>query len=154
MKPVTCENIRDSMPELIGRRLDAAAEAVVRSHLQSCADCQVELELATAVAAARLSVPEGLHQRITAATRGRRSPAWSGRMALVASIAVAVIGGSVLLQQYLPGDEPPAASVTSVEVSEVGAGWIGVEDAFRSGAASLRDLSDEELQKLLAEIGS
>jgi hypothetical protein len=152
MKPLTCETVRDLVPDLPGRRLDHFEDAAVRAHLRGCADCQVEYELVSAIAAARLTVPAGLSERVVQGALNRRAGSWTGVTALAASITVAVLGGSLLLQQMLPRTETLRPPV--VEVSEVGAGWLGVEDAFVSGAASLRDLSEAELEKLLSELGS
>jgi predicted anti-sigma-YlaC factor YlaD len=155
MKSPNCDHVRDALPDLLSRRLSSVEEAAVRAHIQNCVECQVELDLVTAVAAARLSVPAGLHARVVNATRIRRTAVWSGRMTLAASIAVAVIGGSVLLSQLRT--TPDAADPIDVSVAEPvehGAGWLSVEDAFVSGTASLRDLSEEELKKLLVELDS
>lgn len=155
MKSLNCDEVRDGLPDLLSGRLSSVEEAAVRAHVKNCAECQVELDLAAAVAAARLSVPAGLHSRVVNAVRNRRTPVWPGRMTLAASIAVAVIGGSVLLTQLRSmndGTEPLDVSV--VEPVEHGAGWLSVEDAFVSGTASLRDLSEDELKKLLVELGT
>jgi predicted anti-sigma-YlaC factor YlaD len=154
MKPLNCEHVRDVLPDLLSRKLSGVEEASVQAHLQSCSECRADLAVATVVNAVRLNPPMHLQQRILSASRARRTPAWSGRMALAASVAVAVIGGSVLMQQLLPkSDEVPLASQPA-ELPEIGAGWFGVDDAFVSGTASLRDLSEAELEKLLAELGS
>jgi predicted anti-sigma-YlaC factor YlaD len=155
MTPSNCEYVRDVLPELVAGTLSSVDEAALRSHLQSCADCQAELELVTAVSRARLTVPDGLHARVVSASRNRRTPAWSGRMTVAASIAIAVIGGSVLLMQRdaVPDVAVPKA-VQSEPPAESGAGWLSVEDAFVSGTASLRDLSEDELKTLLSELGT
>lgn len=155
MTPLNCEHVCDVLPELVSGKLSSIDEAAVRAHLQSCVDCQVQLELVTAISRSRLSVPDGLHARVVTATRTRRVPAWTGRMTLAASIAVAVIGGSVLLMQrdFVPDTAVPVA-VQPEPSAEAGAGWLSVEDAFVSGAASLRDLSEDELKKLLSELGT
>jgi anti-sigma factor RsiW len=155
MMRLNCEHVRDVLPQLVSCRLSSIDEAAVRAHLQTCVDCQVELELVAAISRARLNVPDGLHARVVTATRTRRVPAWTGRMTLVASIAVAVIGGSVLLMQrdFVPDSVVPVA-VQPEAVAEAGAGWLSVEDAFVSGAASLRDLSEDELKTLLSELGT
>ncbi len=152
MRPIDCEHVRDLLPDMLSDRLEAGENARARAHLQSCADCRAELGVAAAVARARLSVPAGLQERIGQAVHGRVAvrPRWPA--AVAASVAVAVIGSSALLGprfwQAPDGDSaPPAADVP-------GAGWIGVDDAFMSGASSLRDLSVKELEQLLAELGS
>ena len=155
MTPLNCEHVCDALPELVSGKLNSIDEAAVRAHLQSCVECQVELELVTALSRSRLNVPDGLHARVVTATRTRRAPAWTGRMTLAASIAVAVIGGSVLLMQRdFVADTAVPVSVQPEPAAEAGAGWLSVEDAFVSGAASLRDLSEDELKTLLSELGT
>ncbi|MEX2281468.1 MAG: zf-HC2 domain-containing protein [Gemmatimonadota bacterium] len=155
MKSLNCDHVRDVLPDLLSGRLSSVEGAAVRTHVQNCVECQVELDLATAVAAARLSIPAGLHARVVNATRTRRTAAWSGRMTLAAGIAVAVVGGSVLLAQFrtVPDVVDPI-DVSVTEPIQHGAGWWSVEDAFVSGTASLRDLSEDELKKLLVELGT
>lgn len=155
MTPLNCEHVCDVLPELVSGKLSSIDEAALRAHLQSCVDCQVQLELVTAISQSRLNVPDGLHARVVTATRNRRVPAWTSWMTLAASIAIAVIGGSVLLMErdFVPDTAVPVA-VQPVPAAEAGAGWLSVEDAFVSGAASLRDLSEDELKTLLSELGT
>jgi predicted anti-sigma-YlaC factor YlaD len=152
MMTVACDKVWDLLPDLLGQRLDARTEAAVRAHLQGCADCRAELSLVSAVASARLAVPTGLERRIQNAVRGRSlaRPRWP--IAAAAAVAAAMIGGSALLRGALERqtDTVAPAAVTDAQ----GAGWIGVDDAFMSGTSSLRDLSVEELEKLLVELDS
>jgi hypothetical protein len=156
MMEFNCENVRDLLPELISDRLDSVATASVRSHIARCVECQEEYEVALRVAGTRLRVPAGLEQRVIAAAVGRRGFQWTrGRMAAAATIAVAVIGGSTWLSQMLPRHDTPVRPVPIAESTAApAAGFIGVDDAFVSGTSSLSDLTVEELQKLLVEMGS
>ena len=149
------EHISDLLPEFVAGTLNRVDTAAVRGHLQSCAECREELEVARMIAGARLPVPPQLEARVLAATR-QRAVSLQPRMryALAASIAVAVIGGSAILPSFLGRSVQPTVPENVVTAEPVTGGWMGVEDAFTSGASSLRDLSVEELQKLLSEMGS
>jgi predicted anti-sigma-YlaC factor YlaD len=149
------EHISDLIPEFLAGTLNRVDAAGVRGHLQTCAECRGELDLARVIAGARLPVPAQLEARVLAATRERTVAAQPRlRYALAASIAVAVIGGSAILPSFLGKAVQPTAPAGVVSAEPVTGGWMGVEDAFNSGASSLRDLSVEELQKLLHEMGS
>ena len=155
MTPLNCEHVCDVLPELVSGKLNSINEAAVREHLHSCAACKSELELVTSLSRARLKVPEGLHERVVTATRARQMPAWTSRMTLAASIAIAVVGGSVLLMQRdFAGDSTVPVAIQPEPAAEAGAGWLSVDDAFVSGTASLRDLSEDELKTLLSELGT
>jgi hypothetical protein len=155
MKTYNCEQVRDLQPDLVSDRLDPVAAAAVRTHVQSCADCRAELEIAELIAQSRVPVPGGLEARVLTAAGGRRTTRWSNlRYAVAASIAVAVIGGSVVLSPLLTSSNTSPAVIDSALPETGGPGWFGVQDAFVTGASSLRDLSVEELEKLLVEIDS
>ena len=152
MKPVNCEHVQDRLPDLVGRRLNALEAASVQAHLQTCGDCRAELNVVSAVASARLNVPASLESRIGQAVRGRAPARARWPLALAASIAVAVIGGSAILAPLLNESDTPESAVP-VELAEPSsAGWFSVDDAFISGASSLGDLTDEELKQLLVEL--
>jgi hypothetical protein len=156
MKTYNCEQVRDLLPDLVSDRLDPIEAAAVRSHVHSCADCHAELEIAELIAQSRVPVPAGLEARVLTAAGSRRTTGWSNlRYAVAASIAVAVIGGSVVLAPLMTSSNAPPAAVVESPLPETGGpGWFGVQDAFVTGASSLGDLSLEELEKLLLEIGS
>jgi predicted anti-sigma-YlaC factor YlaD len=155
MKEISCEHVRDLMPELLSDQLDAVTSATLRAHLAKCAECAAEYAVAGLVAESRLPVPSRLESRVLAAAVGRRVTFWTrGRMAAAASIAVALIGGSTWLSQMLPMRGGLANAPQPSTEASAPAGFIGVEDAFTSGASSLGDLTVEELQKLLAEMES
>lgn len=150
MKPIDCEQVRDSLPDLLSDRLDATQSARLRGHINGCAECRAELSVASAVARTRLPVPAGLEARVAGALPARVSvrPRWTA--ALAASVAVAVIGGSALLSVIR---QPTTVVDSGSPAGEpyVG-GFISVDDAFLTGASSLRDLSVKELEQLLSEL--
>jgi hypothetical protein len=150
MKRMECEHARDGWPDLLANRLSAQDAVALRTHVQSCADCRAEFEVASTVARARLNVPAGLETRIQSAVRGRTPVRGRWPVAAAASIAVVVLGASALVGTLLSGpDRPPP-----VDVETQGAGWFGVDDAFLYGTSSLGDLSSEELNRLLVELDS
>jgi hypothetical protein len=152
MKTMSCEYVRDIAPELLAQRVDAKTDAAVRAHLQSCADCHAELAVASAVVSARLAVPAGLDRRIESALRGRVPARRHWPIAAAAAVVVAMLGGSALIHSVLDRAQNTGEGAAVTEGQ--GAGWFSVDDAFMSGASSLRDLSVEELEKLLVELDS
>ena len=156
MREINCEHVRDVLPDLLSDRLDAVTTASLRAHIARCEECQTDYAVAARIADTRYRVPAGLEQRVIAASVGRRGFQWTrGRMAAAATIAVAVIGGSTWLSQMLPRHGTNSAPMPVAETTAApAAGFIGVDDAFVSGTSSLSDLTVEELQKLLVEMGS
>lgn len=154
---LNCEWVSEQLPDLHTGRLEPLREAEMRAHLASCSDCREELELVARVSRHRLDLPEGLESRILVAAGAGQEPRRRlnmlppRRMALAASIAVALLGGAVVLNVSV--DEFTVAQ-DALAPEQSGAGWIGVEAAFVSGASSLEDLTEEELETLLAELGS
>lgn len=147
MKTLNCEHIRDVYPDVLSGTADSELAAAVRAHVASCDECRGEVALLEMIHAAPLHVPAGLHARVMEAMlEPKRSWRFSRHeLAMVATLAVALIGGSVLLEtqsQPRPTERQP------------GFGFVSVEDAMMSGKASLDDLSVEELETLLQEIES
>ena len=157
MNSLNCEYVRDLLPELLDDRSSAGTMAAARAHLASCEECRAEFALASAIAEARPAVPAGLDRRVVAALVTRRVTVWTrGRLAAAASIAIAIVGGSMWWSELAPRSAPALGTQPAVTVQRetAGAGFIGVEDAFVTGASSLGDLTVEELEKLLLELDS
>lgn len=161
MKTLNCEYVREIYPDVLHGKADAETSAAVRAHIASCDECAADSALLDAVHAQPVAVPAGLHKRITAAVRApvpeRR--AWNvGRraMALAASVAVVVIGGSVFVLTNDGSRATPYAlrPTPPMPAAAPSLGAVGVEDAMMSGKSSLEDLSVEQLQKLLGDIES
>ena len=155
MSQMNCEQVRDLLPELVSGELETVTATSAHAHVISCADCTAELAIAQSIATTRVAIPAGLEQRVQLATANRRISYWTrGRMAAVATFAVAIIGGSALVAPYL---DSPTIDETPTVVNNIptpSAGFFSVEDAFDSGAASLNDLTEEQLRQLLAELDS
>lgn len=150
-----CEQVGDLLPEYERGQLDRGQREAVRTHLSHCTNCADEQVLVAAIQQHRAQPGVALEQRIVAAALREEPRFWSRPLlALAATLAVAVLGGSILLARITETDttQEPVQPVAEVEPS--GPGWVGVDAALVSGAASLRDLSVEELEQLLVEVGS
>ena len=84
--------------------------------------------------------------RVFEATRSQASRAGipRARLVMAASVAIALIGGSVLLRSKDQTVVPAPRAF----------GFVSVEAAMLSGKASLSDWSEEELEMLLKEMES
>jgi hypothetical protein len=146
MTNLNCEYVREVYPDVLNNTADTLTAAAVRAHLAGCGECREEAELLDLIHSDRVDVPAGLHERVMSGVQVdhlRRRP-YVRHLALAATVAAAVIGGSILFESAEP--EP----VRSVD----GLGFVTVEAAMVSGASSLQDLTVEELEQLLGEIES
>ena len=152
MNEFNCEYVREVYPDVLHGQAEAATVAAVRAHLDACAECREEAELIELLLSVRQQVPAGLHDRVvtTLQTAPRRSRFPRKYMALAATLAAALIGGSLLLDTTQPTD--PRAGAESPKNG--GLGVITVEAAMVTGTGSLQDLTVEELEQLLGEIES
>lgn len=150
MNTLNCEYVRDIYPDVLHAKADANTVTAVRSHLAACAQCRAEAGVIEALFASHTRVPAGLHERImrgaSVTPRRRFAPR---HLAVAATMAAALIGGSVLLNSQR-GSVPGGASAKA----ESGLGVVTVEAAMVSGTGSLKDLTIEELEQLLGEIES
>lgn len=147
MKTLNCEYVRDVYPDVLNGTAASELAQAVRAHVASCDECRGEVAVLEMIHAAPVTVPAGLHARVTKAVLQPKQR-WRfsrNELAMVATLAVALIGGSVLLQ---------TTSQPRPEEAKQGFGFVSVEDAMMSGKASLDDLSVEELETLLQEIES
>lgn len=148
MNELNCEYVRDMYPDLLSGKLETIHAQQVRAHVVSCDDCRAEIAILEMLHGQRVMAPAGLGTDVLTAlarphTRSARVPRHA--LALAASVAIALVGGSVLLQI-------PARTAAPVAVNAYG--FVGVEDAMLSGKASLNDLSEAELELLLQEMES
>ena len=151
MNTMNCEYVREVYADVLHGRAAAETVTAVRAHLAGCADCRDEIRLIEALHAATVTVPAGLHERVmgdVANSSPARGPA-PRRWAMAATVAAALIGGTVLLNSDRSPVNPPAAAA-----EDGGLGFVTVEAAMVSGTSSLQDLTVEELEQLLGEIES
>jgi predicted anti-sigma-YlaC factor YlaD len=142
--------VRDRIPEFVRGSLHEADSALVRDHLEECAECRKEALLVEHLFAARPVEPEGLASRIEDAVRRERRSLWRPWWGLAAaSVAALALGIGVISRGGPPpeGDELPAYVASAEEVSL----WPG-DDGLIAGVPALEDLSDEALQALLDEL--
>ena len=150
MKTMNCEYVREVYVDVLYGRVSEEIAAAVRTHLAECGDCRAEVELVDSLQAAPVTVPDGLHARImrdVANPPRRRAPA-ARHLAMAATVAAALIGGTIMLQS----DRSPVNP--SPQLGDGGLGFVTVEAAMVSGTGSLQDLTVEELEQLLGEIES
>ena len=154
MSHLSCEYVRDVYPDVMNGIADAALIQSVRAHIAECDDCRADVALLEALHAHQPSVPGSLHERVATAVAQRRGRQRFSRsnMAMAATLAAALIGGSVILQTQQRAAGRP--ETTRQAEAPLGVGFVGVEDAVLSGQGSLDDLSVEQLEKLLEEIES
>jgi hypothetical protein len=153
MMNLNCEYVREIYPDILNGTADAQTAAAVHAHVANCAECRAESELLTQLHAVTVPIPSGLSERVLAAVHEtpRQGGFGKGRLAMAATVAAAVIGGSLLLDTTRTPQQPtPAVAQTSSS----GVGVITVEAAMMSGTGSLQDLTVEELEQLLGEIES
>lgn len=154
MNDVNCDYVRDALPDLLmergseNRGTGMVHAPQLRAHLAACDDCRAEAAVLELLSIQRVTAPSGLEARVVSALAQPQPRARVPRhvLALAASVAIALVGGSVLLQVPRSTADP----VVNVRVY----GFVGVEEAMLSGKASLNDLSEEELEMLLLEMES
>lgn len=143
MNRYDCEAIRDMLPSLIRGEMLPHEAASAEVHLDGCADCRAEANIVRLLQNGLAPVPPGLETRVLAAVR-RRSVmrGLPARLAMAATLAAAVIGGSLIFDRT--GDRNPA------DLEAVS--WAAAEDPLLHGGSELQDLSVEELEMLLVEL--
>jgi anti-sigma factor RsiW len=153
MTNLNCEYVLDVYPDVLSGKADAALAQSVRAHIASCDECRADAAVIEAIRAQPMSVPAGLHERVLHAA-AQPQPRWRigrGELAMAATLAVALIGGAIIMQTQIPS---PTINTPVTAQSPHSIGAVGVEDAMLTGKTSLDDLSVEQLEKLLGEIES
>ena len=103
MTTMRCEAVRDALPALARGALDDAEAAEVRTHLAACDECSDAWAVVGALAAARVSAPAGLADRVSAEVKRRgahgsgaprrsvRPLHWLGATGLAAAAMIAAV---------------------------------------------------------------
>jgi anti-sigma factor RsiW len=154
MNAIHCETVRDRLPDLVWGRLDGADTSVVDAHLATCAACAAERDLVDSLRERPVRAPFGLEQRVTRAVRAGR-PRWRvspTRLAMAATVVFALVTAGVLARVGIPGSGPDAGEESTRVAGEEALLYSGAP--LMSSAPSLDDLSVEELETLLREMGS
>jgi predicted anti-sigma-YlaC factor YlaD len=151
MTTMTCDAIRDSLPEFVREVLPAGQMAVIESHLATCAECRAERDVIT-VLTRPATVPAGLEERVIRAVRKQRRPTFSpGGLAMAATVVFALVTAGVVSQMGLLESNSRAredlAGAPSVD-------WTRGDPVLLRGGLDLSALSEDELLKLLEEMDS
>lgn len=173
MNGLSCDAVREILPEWKAGALDARDTMALEMHLAACSDCREEAAVMEALLMARPEPPRGLEARIQATLRrellavasatGHRTartrewvlpvfgrPRWSPAWGLSAAAAVVVValGGSLVLKR---GGPEAAQDPILVAIQEpLPEAWLW-DDGIVAGAPVFDGLSDEDLEALLAE---
>lgn len=181
MKRLTCDTVRDRMPELAREDLEPQDAALLRSHVEECRACADEWQIVRLVSAApRVRAPDGLEERVrraaaealrerrtgpgsrgaaaggVAPVRRRRVPTWG----LAAAAGVVLALGTPLLVQRMQSPLPGGADTRETVGDEVAAevqqllptAYVS-DDPVVAGAPVFDGLSDDALLALLEEMG-
>ena len=149
MNDIDCAAARELIPDFVASRLASEEADQVERHVQTCADCLAELELAQILFASRASVPEALLERIlrnSVTVRAAPARTWWGVSA--AAVAALALGIGITAD---PAPETPAEVPGFATETEEGEVWLS-DDGLLAGAPALDDLSDEALLQLLDEL--
>lgn len=142
MNRYDCEAIRDLLPSLMRGEMLSYDATSAELHLEGCAACRMEADIVRLMQESIAPVPAGLESRVIAAVhRHRARRGLPARLALAATLAAAVVGGSVLYDRF---------GSTSLDIDAVS--WAAARDPLLHGDSELHDLSVEELELLLEEL--
>jgi anti-sigma factor RsiW len=152
MNSMDCGTACDLLPLLERGELGPQQRSAVRLHLDGCAGCRAEAETVALLAGAAPPVPAGLEERVLAAVRRRQGRRWTlPRLAAAASVASAVLGGSLLFQRVGgPEGSEPVATVVLEEITPALSWAVSLEPMLYGGPA-FEHLSVEELELVLTE---
>lgn len=157
MNRYDCDTMRDLLPAFVRGELLPHETACADYHLKACADCRAEQALVALMQDVLVPVPAGLEARVVMAVRANTRVAprrWvPARLAMAATLAAAVLGGSVVFDRLYMEQQPAAtAAAASEHVEDLS--WAAAELPMLHGGADLEDLTVEELERLLAELES
>jgi anti-sigma factor RsiW len=165
MKPQSCDDVRDLLPEFAAGTLAGEETGWVEDHLSACEACAEELRLVSRVLDDKPEAPPGLRDAITARIRAdgltqaddvgqvlpMRSPRrrWTPAWGLSAAALVAVsLGIGVVWSQFGGDGEVPLEVSLQEPLPEA---WLW-DDGIVAGGLNLDGLTDEELEALLEEL--
>lgn len=145
-----CESVRDRLPEFLHARLDEGDRRALRRHVAECEDCAAELHLLEAVQADRVTLPPELEARVLrAAGATRHRPRWGtpGRVAMAASVTLALVTAGVLQWRTSAGTDDAVEALAPPP-------WPSADEPLMRGGPALNQLSLDELESLLEELES
>lgn len=146
MMAFDCDSIRDLLPSLVRGEMLPHEAASLEHHLLGCERCRAEAEIVRLLQESLVPVPAGLESRVIGAVRRRSSRRWRpARLALAATVAAAVLGGSLFFERTFRPGADDALDVATLS-------WAAAEDPLLHGSNELYELSAEELELLLSEL--
>lgn len=164
--PNDCGAIGELLPEFLAGRVSEADDQRIREHLAECADCRnranaVSLLQQTPVPAPDPERWQGFVDGVVTATEGKRRPAglrfgWA-LVAVMAAAAVLIFSWIRVARMDLSKSvaiEALAREVAELPPAEAGAWTVGLSSTgFMSPGFDTADLSEQELEELLTEVG-
>jgi len=151
MNDGVCGDVREFIPDLVGRRLGAEERAPIEDHLGACTECMAEFDLAKSLYASRAAIPSGLADRVIEhVLHDRPVPQHSWWGVSAAAVAALALGIGITSQPTAQDsiDVPDFA----YEVEDGGI-WMS-DDGLLAGAPAFDALSDEALLQLLDELST
>jgi anti-sigma factor RsiW len=152
-----CEQITDLLPDLVAGTLSQATSNIVAQHLRTCAACESELALLHSLRAAAPAAPSELAERIARAVAAqpvvRRSHSVRD-LAIAASIAITVIGGAIATQLQRDNATVVTPPIADTAAAVEAAGYLTVEGPALGAGSVIPELTEAQLEKLLAEMDS
>ncbi len=160
---MSCDEAQDLLEPWLDGDLPAGEAARVRAHLDRCAACAAELELAALIQTELRSLPQHdcppeVLQRVLdtgrggrgeivpfrpsteGAAQGRKAPRRSFRIVLAAAMLAAIVGGSVFfIQQREPAAGSPSADEVAQATEEARFALAYVGKVTRRAGLGLRD---------------
>jgi len=155
MNRYDCDTMRDLLPAFVRGELLPHETSCAEYHLQACSECREEQALVALMQDTLVPVPAGLEARVVMAVRAapRRAPQrWvPARLAMAATLAAALLGGTLVLNR-LYVEQPAATAAAPEHVEDLS--WAAAELPMLHGVTDLEELTVEELERLLAELES
>ena len=156
MNRYDCDTMRDLLPAFVRGELLPHETACAEYHLKACADCRDEQALVALMQDVLVPVPAGLEARVVMAVRANARVAprrWvPARLAMAATLAAAVLGGSIIFNRFYMEQQPAETAMSADPVEDLS--WAAAELPMLHGGADLAELTVEELERLLAELES
>ncbi|MBI4409681.1 MAG: zf-HC2 domain-containing protein [Gemmatimonadetes bacterium] len=150
-----CDEIRDVLPTVVSGRAEPATEQAVQAHLAGCEACRAEAELIALLRRHPVAVPNGLEEQVLLAAAGprqrRASRGFLPQLVAVAAAVVLTVLGIRLVRVAEP-EPSPVAGFMDTPFQAFGP-WAG-SGAFTPGSVVLEELTEEQLELLLAEMES
>lgn len=160
MKPIECDAVRDVLPDYVQGRTVTLGRVGVARHLAGCTACAAERHVVALIAKHGAEPDERLLERVLRVTKPRpRARRFVPQLAVAASVALALLGGSLLLRQAVGPPLPsgaagePTVALVEAAVGQGALSWLDNDPLLRAGVG-LDDLSLEELELLLMELES